>query len=87
MDVRLHLPEPNVERAGDLLVTHLLEVKQHQRHALMVGQPLQRGLEPLLRFGGLERRQRRRGRIDDGVNGTGPVRPTGRRSLAATAVR
>ena len=54
MDVGLDLAERRAERVGDLLVVQLLEVKQHQRHALVIGQRPQRPFELLAQLRLLE---------------------------------
>ena len=48
MDVRLHLAERYAERLRDLLVAELFEVKQHQRHTLMIGKAADGLFEPLV---------------------------------------
>ena len=50
MDVRLHLAGRYLERLCDLLVTELLEVEQHQRHALVVGETADRLFEAIVPF-------------------------------------
>ena len=45
MDVGLDLAERRAERVGDFLVVQLFEMKQHQRHALVVGQRAERPFE------------------------------------------
>ena len=60
MDVRLHLAHGDPERARDLLITLLLEVEQHERHALVVRQLMERPLEPGVLLGQLEISSRRR---------------------------
>src|SRR5262245_38476494 len=37
MDVRLHLAERHAEELRDVLVAHLVEVKQDERHTLVIG--------------------------------------------------
>ena len=44
-DVRLHLAQGDPELLGDILVGHVLEMVEHQRDSLVVGQLLQRPLD------------------------------------------
>ena len=56
MHVRLHLPHRHAEQPGDVVVALVLEVEQHDRHALVRRQFAQGELEPRLPFGDVERR-------------------------------
>ena len=42
MDVGLHLAQRDAERGGDVLIARVLEMEQHERHALVIGQPPER---------------------------------------------
>ncbi len=44
-DVGLDLGERDPQAFGDLLIGQFLEVIEHQRHPLMLGQPPQRGVD------------------------------------------
>src|SRR3954470_13523790 len=54
MDVGFYLAERYVQRFRNLLITQVLEMKEHERHALMFGQFAQRALELLLSFHSFE---------------------------------
>ena len=64
MDVGLHFRKRDAERLRDVEVAQLLEVKQHERHALVIRQVVERLLEPLIRLSSFETRERR----DPGFN-------------------
>jgi hypothetical protein len=46
VDVGLYLCQRDTQRAGDLLVAGFLEVKEHERDPLVLGELLERPLEP-----------------------------------------
>ena len=48
------LPTDTLERLRDLLVAELLEMEQHQRHALMIGEIADRLFETLAAIRGLQ---------------------------------
>ena len=50
MDVGLHLAQRHAERDGDVLVAHVFEMKQHDRYALVIGEPANRVLEMLVQL-------------------------------------
>ena len=47
-DVGLHLAERGAKFLGDRVVGQVLEVEEHERHALVVGQLVEGALEGLL---------------------------------------
>src|SRR5688572_19105320 len=59
MDVGLHLAERDAEQGRDVLVAHVLEMKEHQRHALMIGKTSERLVQFLTLLLHLEFRRRR----------------------------
>ncbi len=77
VNVGLHLPQRHAKHRGDCLVAHVLEVKQHQRHALVIRQGAQRALQVPGAIRLLQQRQRRRGRRQRRglVAGIRPVQP------------
>src|SRR5436190_18892510 len=48
VDIRLHFGQRDAERGGDLLVAHVLEMKEHEWHALMIGKCGHRVLQRFL---------------------------------------
>ena len=47
MDVGLDLAERRAEGLGDFLIVQVFEMKQHERHALVVGQRAERAFQLL----------------------------------------
>src|SRR5262249_19824878 len=48
MNVGLDFPERNAQSRGDVLIAEIFEVKQDQRHALVIGELTNRALELLM---------------------------------------
>src|SRR5437762_801347 len=59
MEVGFHFAEGYVQRVGNLLITGVLEMKEHERHALMVRQRSNRMFQPFVPFGVLHRERLR----------------------------